>query len=93
MSEDAIVSRIHTVKLPNGLHLRPWMQFVKQAQNYRAQIEVVKDSVRCDGRSVLSLLSFVAKYGDVIAIEAKGEDAVAAVDALVQLLDGYEEVE
>lgn len=93
MSEGSVVHRSHTVKVPNGLHLRPWMQFVKLAQRYKARIEVVKDSVRCDARSVLSLLSVAAVCGDVIVVEAQGEDAAAAVDALIGFLDAYEDVE
>jgi phosphotransferase system HPr (HPr) family protein len=93
MSEGSVVHRSHTVKVPNGLHLRPWMQFVKLAQHYKARIEVVKDSVRCDARSVLSLLAVAAVHGDVIVVEAQGEDAAAAVDALIGFLDGYEDIE
>jgi phosphotransferase system HPr (HPr) family protein len=93
MSEGSVVHRSHTVKVPNGLHLRPWMQFVKLAQNYKARIEVVKESVRCDARSVLSLLSVGAGRGEVIVVEAWGEDAQAAVDALIGFLDGYEDIE
>ena len=91
MSEASVVSRSFTVRLENGLHLRPWMQFVKLAHRYKAKIEVVKDFVRSDARSMLSLLALAAKQGDVIVVEAQGDDAAEAVSALVELLDGYDE--
>ncbi|MCE9607800.1 MAG: HPr family phosphocarrier protein [Planctomycetia bacterium] len=93
MSGSPVVSRSFTVKLVNGLHLRPWMGFVKLCQRYQAKIEVVKESARCDGRSMLSLLSLSAKCGDVVVIEASGEDAEQALTALIEFLDGYVDAE
>jgi len=93
MSDHAVVSRSYSVKLVNGLHLRPWMGFVKLTQKFKSKIEVVKESARCDGRSMLSLLSLSAKCGDVVVIEASGDDAEEAVAALLDFLDTYVEVE
>lgn len=93
MSDPSVVSRSYTVKLANGLHLRPWMGFVKLTQKFKSKIEVVKESARCDGRSMLSLLSLSAKCGDVVVIEASGDDAEEAATALLEFLDGYIEVD
>lgn len=93
MSGSPVVSRDFKVKLANGLHLRPWMGFVKLTQKYKSKIEVVKDSARCDGRSMLSLLSLSAKCGDVVLIEASGDDAEEALTALIEFLDSYVEAE
>lgn len=93
MSGHSVVTRSFTVKLVNGLHLRPWMGFVKLTQKYKSKIEVVKESARCDGRSMLSLLSLSAKCGDVVVIEASGDDAEDALNALVDFLDSYVDAE
>jgi phosphocarrier protein HPr len=93
MSDHAVVSRSYTVKIVNGMHMRPWMGFVKLAQKYKSKLEVAKESARCDGRSMLSLLSLSAKCGDVVVIEASGDDAEEAVAALLDFLDTYVEVE
>lgn len=93
MDEAPVVRRSFTVRLENGLHLRPWMQFVKLAHRYKAKIEVVKDVARSDARSMLSLLALAAKQGDVIVVEAVGDDAVEAVDALIDMLDRYDDSE
>lgn len=93
MSDPAVVSRSYTVKLVNGLHLRPWMGFVKLTQKFKSKIDVVKESARCDGRSMLSLLSLSAKCGDVVVIEASGDDAEEAAAALLDFLDNYVEVD
>ncbi|MGC3966030.1 MAG: HPr family phosphocarrier protein [Pirellulales bacterium] len=69
----------------------PWSQFVKLAHKYRCRIEVVKESARSDGRSMLSLLTLAAKCGDEISVEAEGDDAAEAVAALVAMLEAYED--
>lgn len=91
MGEVSVVTRSYTVRPANGLHLRPWSQFVKLAHGYKCRIEVVKDSARSDGRSMLSLLTLAAKCGDTISIEADGDDAENAVNALVAFLEAYED--
>ncbi|MBL9090356.1 MAG: HPr family phosphocarrier protein [Planctomycetaceae bacterium] len=93
MSDVPVATRRYKVKPANGLHLRPWSQFVKLAHRYKCQIEVVKDSARSDGRSMLSLLTLAAKCGDEIVVECRGDDAEAAVAALAEFLDSYVDVE
>jgi phosphocarrier protein len=91
MSDASVKSRAVTVKNPNGLHLRPWYMVVKLAQPYKAKIEVVKEFVRVDARSVLSLMTLGVKQGETIVVEAEGDDAESAVAALAEFLDGYVE--
>lgn len=93
MGDAGLVKRTYKVKPANGLHLRPWSQFVKLAHRYKCRIEVVKESARSDGRSMLSLLTLAAKCGDEISVEADGEDAEEAVDALIAMLEAYEDTE
>lgn len=87
------VSRMVTVKNPNGLHLRPWYLVVKMVQPYKSKIEIVKEFARVDARSVLSLMTLGVKQGEQIVVEAEGEDAETAVAALAEFLDGYVEQE
>jgi phosphotransferase system HPr (HPr) family protein len=91
MSDAPAISRSITVKNPNGLHLRPWYMVVKLAQPYKSKIEVVKEFVRVDARSVLSLMTLGVKQGETILVEAVGDDAESAVAALAEFLDGYVE--
>jgi phosphocarrier protein HPr len=91
MSDVPVISRSVTVKNPSGLHLRPWYMVVKLAQPYKSKIEVVKEFVRVDARSVLSLMTLGVRQGETIVVEAVGDDAESAVAALVDFLDGYVE--
>jgi phosphocarrier protein len=62
--------------------------FVRCAVEFDAKIEVVNDDVRADGKSILSLLTLVAKAGSLLLIEATGHDAEQALAALVGLVEG-----
>jgi phosphotransferase system HPr (HPr) family protein len=76
-----------TVVNPQGLHLRPADMFVKLAVQFQSQIELVKDELRVDGKSMLDMLRIaaVATAGAELQIEATGADAQMAVDALSEL--------
>ncbi|MHB1034103.1 MAG: HPr family phosphocarrier protein [Pirellulales bacterium] len=70
-----------------GLHARPAHLFVKLANQFESKIEVVKDSQRADGKSILSVIALCAEVGSQLMIEATGQDANDALDALGQLVE------
>ncbi|MGD9720464.1 MAG: HPr family phosphocarrier protein [Pirellulales bacterium] len=78
--------RLVIVHNPQGLHARPADLFVKLASRYQATIEVIKDSERVDGKSILAILTLAAVQGTQLRIEATGPDAEAALDALAELV-------
>ena len=81
------VEREFVVKNELGLHARPAGRFVSMAGRFRAEVSVSRGDEWVSGRSVLSLLSLAAGPGTRLRIRASGEDAVAAVEALGQLLE------
>ena len=85
MSEQK-AQRTVTVTNPQGLHARPADMFVKLANRYQSKIEIIKDSERVDGKSILALLTLAAGEGTKLSIEATGSDAEQALDALVELV-------
>lgn len=78
--------RTVVVTNPQGLHARPADLFVKLANRFESRIELVKDSERVDGKSILSILTLAAVEGTTLSIEATGHDAEQALDALVELI-------
>jgi phosphocarrier protein HPr len=82
---DGSVTRTVVVGNPQGLHARPAEMFVKVAGQYQARIEVVKDSQRVDGKSILNILTLAAVEGTQLCLVAVGPDAEAALDALSEL--------
>jgi phosphocarrier protein HPr len=71
---------------PQGLHARPADMFVKLANRFESRIEIVKDSERVDGKSILAILTLAAAEGTTLSIEATGRDAEQALDALAELV-------
>jgi phosphocarrier protein HPr len=84
-----------TVRLTHakGLHARPASKFVQAASSYEASIKVETDSQSADAKSSVSVLTLNADEGDDITISADGEDAEAAVTALVALVRADFELE
>jgi len=77
-----------------GLHARPAMQVVQLAQKYASNIEVAKDALKVDAKSIMSVMRLAATKGTKLKISADGEDAQQAIDALTQLIaDGFGELE
>ena len=76
------------IENPSGLHARPAAAFVKMANNFRAQITVTKDGDSVNGKSIMGLLTLAAARGTKLVIEAEGEDAIEAVDAIQSLVEG-----
>ena len=87
-----MTSREATITNPLGLHARPAAQFVKLASQFNADIEVVKDSMAVNGKSIMGVMMLAAECGSTITVRAEGADADAAVDALARLVaDGFGE--
>ena len=73
-----------------GLHARPAMQFVDLANGFSAEITVFKggeDPGEADGKSVMQMIILAAVEGTPLRIDADGEDAQQAVDALADLFN------
>ena len=73
-----------------GLHARPAMQFVDAANQFTSNITVTKGGAEpgeADGKSVMQMIILAAEQGTTLQIIAEGEDAEAAVAALVKLFD------
>ncbi|MDP3040654.1 MAG: HPr family phosphocarrier protein, partial [Deltaproteobacteria bacterium] len=55
---------------------------------YRSEIKVEKDGQVADGKSIMDLMMLAAAPGTYITINAQGEDALAALEALGTLIEG-----
>jgi phosphocarrier protein HPr len=91
---DYVVMREEIVTIQNklGLHARAAAVFSKQAGEFSSRIEVVKNQMKVNGKSIMELLTIAAVKGCNIAIRADGEDEEHAIKALVTLVnDGFGE--
>jgi phosphotransferase system HPr (HPr) family protein len=71
-----------------GLHARPAAQFVRLAKTFQSTIVVRKGDREANAKSILRVLTLEAQQGDVLQIDADGEDADEAVRQLHDLLAG-----
>ena len=87
MSHDPPVVR-RQVEITNflGLHLRPADKFVRLANKYQAEIRVYYNGGEFNGKSILDLTGLGAECGTRLEVEARGFDAVEAVEALAELV-------
>jgi phosphocarrier protein HPr len=69
-----------------GLHARASAKFVKCAEGFKAEIEVTRDGQSVPGTSIMGLMMLAAHIGTSIEVEAWGEDAEQALDALAELV-------
>jgi phosphocarrier protein HPr len=78
-----------TVDITNrrGLHARASAKFVTLASTLKAAVEVSKDGSAVAGTSIMGLMMLGAAMGDQITISASGDDADAALAALVELVE------
>lgn len=70
-----------------GLHARAAAKFVQTAEQFDADIWVVRNGMRVSGASILGLMMLAAGPGQEILVEACGKEAKAALDALVRLVE------
>jgi phosphocarrier protein HPr len=75
------------VAIPQGLHARPADLLAREARRWQSRIELVADSQRADGKSILDLLTLAAEAGTRLVVEATGPDAREALEAIGSLFD------
>lgn len=71
-----------------GLHARPAMQLVDAANQFQSKIIISRggdEPYDADGKSVMQVIILAATEGTPLTINADGDDAEAAVEALAKL--------
>ena len=81
-----------TIVNQRGLHARAAAKFVRTAERFKARVEVSRDDLTVVGTSILGLMLLAAGIGTTLSLRAEGEDAEAALTALVDLITrGFDE--
>jgi phosphocarrier protein len=70
-----------------GLHLRAAAAFARVAEGYKSEVSMLRDELRANGKSIISLVTLAAPKGTRIRLVAEGDDAEAAVTALRGLIE------
>ena len=81
-----MIEREATIVNSEGLHARPAARIVRLASTFNAEIEISKDGVGVNGKSIMGVMMLAAECGSAIIIRADGPDAEQAVQALAELV-------
>lgn len=84
----AVVEQAVRIVNELGLHARPAAAFVKVAGRYQSDIQVRRDDMTVNGKSIMGVMTLAAERGSELVIVAEGADAEAAVQALAGLVKG-----
>lgn len=77
-----------------GLHARASAKFVAHATRYGSHVEVSKGDQTVNGKSIMGVMMLAAAKGSIIELTIEGEDEIAMLDDLTQLIQNrFEEEE
>lgn len=76
-----------TIKNKSGLHARPASELVKLASRFKSDIQLSKDGLVVNAKSIMGVLILAAEAGSVIEVIARGSDEAEAVEAIGQLIE------
>jgi phosphocarrier protein len=82
----AVIEREARIVNPLGMHVRPGAEFVKVANRFKCAVEVRNGDVAVNGKSILGMMTLAAECGASITIKTDGDDAEAAMNALLELV-------
>ncbi|KTC49763.1 PTS mannose transporter subunit IIC [Pseudomonas fluorescens ABAC62] len=83
---DALFSKPLTLPNANGLHARPAAVFAQAAKAFNASIYLHKHTQSANAKSLVAIMALQTVQGDTLQVSAAGDDAEAAITALVDLL-------
>src|SRR5436305_13486728 len=84
-----VVSRQITVQNELGLHARPAAEFVRVANGFRAEADLIKDGERFSAASLIEVLPTNLDRDANATLEARGVDAESAGTRLDKLLEDF----
>lgn len=76
------------VPLAHGIHARPAARIAEAAKTFSSELALVVGARRANAKSPVGLMSLAIRHGDTIQVLASGADALAAVTALAELIEG-----
>ena len=75
-------SRTVTVVNPDGLHLRPLTKIAQLAGSFPCAVRLRKGDAVANAAAMIQAMTLAVGPGDEVTVEAEGERAAEAVDAV-----------
>ena len=79
-----------TINIPKGLDARPVALLVQVASQHDSTVYLETEGKKVNAKSIMGMMSLGAIKGQVIDINATGEDEEEAVAALIKFLETQE---
>ena len=76
-----------TIKNKLGLHARAASLFVKTAEKFKCGVEMEKDGIRVNAKSIMGILMLAAPLGSTVKITTDGESEDECLSALTELVE------
>lgn len=90
----ALIERSAKIVNPLGMHARPAAEFVKIATRFKSKVDVQRDELSVNGKSIMGVMMLAAEQGSSLLIRVEGADAEQAMDALCALVAaGFNEMD
>ena len=75
-----MIEREATIVNQEGLHARPAARIVRLASSFNSDIEICKDGVGVNGKSIMGVMMLSAECGSSITIRAVSKAAAAIIE-------------
>ena len=85
--QERSIERVVRIRNPEGLHMRPCMQFCEKANQFASKVTLAKESQVVDGKSIMQVSMLAATQGTELRLRAVGVDAAEAVEALARVIE------
>ncbi|MGN0368106.1 MAG: HPr family phosphocarrier protein [Wujia sp.] len=82
-----MISKEVVVNLPADAEARPVAVLVQIASKYDSKIQLISKNKHINAKSIMGMMSLGFTNGDVLGVEADGEDAEAAVEEITNYIE------
>jgi len=83
-----MIARDYIISNKLGLHARPSAQLTQTASRFASDIHISRADRRVNAKSIMGVMMLAAGQGATVTVEAEGEDAEQAVEAIGELIAG-----
>lgn len=70
-----------------GLHARASAKLATEASRFDSEIKLIKDNIEVNCKSIMGIMMLAACKGTTLILSAEGDDADAALAAIVALVE------
>ena len=82
-----MIKQVVTISNKLGLHARASAKLTKMAGSFACDVHMSRNGRRVNAKSIMGVMMLAAGLGSEVEIETSGSDEVAAMTAIVALID------